>query len=75
MRFIAREMRASGVLAFEWAFRSLTSSFDHLRRGARFLPLALFALFALFAFIATISSLMMKSAYTLPMGSSTVVWR
>ena len=72
MRFIAREIRASGVLAFECAFKSLTSSFDHLRRGARFLPLALFALFA---FVATISSLMMKSAYTLPMGASTLVWR
>ena len=70
MRFIAREIRANGDLAFECAFRSRTSSFDQRRRGARFFPLVLFAFFA---FLAIISSLIMKSAYTLRMRASTLL--
>jgi hypothetical protein len=52
VRFIAREIRTSGVLDFECDFRSLISSFDHLRRGARFSLLAFAALFDFIAFFA-----------------------
>jgi hypothetical protein len=43
VRLIAREIRSSGVLGLECAFRSRLSSFDHGRNGARFLPFPLLA--------------------------------
>jgi hypothetical protein len=45
VRFIALEILETGVFAFEWAFSSVTSAFDHGSRGTRrrFAFLAIFA--------------------------------